>query len=210
MSNTESLQTPAELPSADEVLDFWFGKPGTPGHLQPDPKWFEKDAAFDARVAQRFGGLLELALRGGAEAVTSLPRGDDPTRQALARIIVCDQFPRNAWRGRPSAFALDPIALATSKTLIGTPAERALATVERIFAYMPLMHSESLVDQERCVELFGALAEESAVAARSYDYALQHEAIIRRFGRYPHRNEILGRQSTPEEFAFLKEPGSSF
>ncbi|NLD54369.1 MAG: DUF924 domain-containing protein, partial [Burkholderiaceae bacterium] len=166
--------------------------------------------AFDALVAERFGGLLDRALRGGGEAMRDLPRGDDPTLQALARIIVCDQFPRNAWRGRPSAFALDPIALATSKTLIGTPAERALATVERIFAYMPLMHSESLVDQERCVELFGALAEESAVAARSYDYALQHEAIIRRFGRYPHRNEILGRQSTPEEFAFLKEPGSSF
>ncbi len=209
MSET-STRAPEDLPSADDVLDFWFGKPGTPGHLQPDPKWFRKDPAFDALVAQRFGGLLDLALRGGPDAVKALPHGDDPTRQALARIIVCDQFSRNAWRDRPSAFALDPIALATSHALIGTPEERALAPVQRIFVYMPLMHAESLAEQERCVELFRALAEESSVAAQSYDYALQHEAIVRRFGRFPHRNQILGRKSTEEELAFLKEPGSSF
>jgi uncharacterized protein (DUF924 family) len=192
------------------VLAFWFGKPGAPGHLEPNPAWFRKDPAFDALVAQRFGGLLDLALRGGPDPVKALPRGDDPTRKALARIIVCDQFPRNAWRDRPSAFALDPIALATSHALIGTPEERALAPVQRIFVYMPLMHSESLAEQERCVALFRALAEESGLAADSYDYALQHEAIIRRFGRFPHRNEILGRESTAEELAFLKEPGSRF
>jgi uncharacterized protein (DUF924 family) len=200
----------AGLPSADDVLDFWFGKPGSPDYLQPNPAWFRKDPAFDAVVAERFGGLLDLALRGGADAVAGLPRGDDPTRQALARIIVCDQFPRNAWRDRPSAFALDPIALATSHRLIGTPAERALAPVQRVFVYMPLMHAESLEEQARCVALFKALAEEWSEAASNYDYALQHEAIIRRFGRFPHRNEILGRASTPEELAFLKEPGSRF
>ncbi len=202
--------TPADLPSADDVLDFWFGKPGTPGHLQPNPAWFAKDPVFDALVAQRFGGLLDLALRGGTDAVAALPRSDDPARRALARIIVCDQFPRNAWRDRPSAFALDPIALATSHALIGTPEERGLAPVQRIFVYMPLMHAETLPEQERCVALFRALAEESSMAADSYDYALKHEAIIRRFGRFPHRNEILGRESTAEELAFLKEPGSRF
>ena len=204
----DDLQTDeTDLPSAQDVVDFWFGLPGSPEWLQKRPEWFRKDSAFDALIEARFGGLLDRALHGRLE--------DDPEEQVLplnrlARIIVCDQFPRNAWRDRPKAFALDPIALATSRTLIGTPQERAMPAVQRVFVYMPLMHSERLEDQEQCVALFEALAEESSVASESLDYARRHLDVIQRFGRFPHRNETLGRRSTEEELAFLKQPGSSF
>jgi uncharacterized protein (DUF924 family) len=195
------------LPTPREVIEFWFGVPGGPQWLQPRPEWFLKDPAFDALIEARFGGLLQRALHGELE--------DDPQEQnhpetRLARIIVCDQFPRNVWRGRPKAFALDPIALATSRTLIDTPAERAMAPVQRTFVYMPLMHSEVLEDQKECVRLFEALAGESALVTDSLRFAVRHLEIIERFGRFPHRNEILGRKSTDEELAFLKQPGSGF
>ena len=205
--DNESTAEEAGLPSPQDVVDFWFGAPGSAEWLQTRPEWFRKDAAFDAVIEARFGALLERALHGRLE--------DDPAVQdlpvtRLARIIVCDQFTRNVWRGRPKSFALDPIALATSRTLIDTPEERAMPAVQRIFVYMPLMHSEMLADQQQCVALFKALADESSEAANSLDYAERHLAVIERFGRFPHRNEILGRHSTPEEIAFLKLPGSSF
>jgi uncharacterized protein (DUF924 family) len=207
MSDPSSGAPAPDLPAPQEVIDFWFGVPGSPGWLQARPEWFRKDPAFDALIEARFGGLLERALHGRLE--------DDPEEQGLpltrlARIIVCDQFPRNVWRGRPKSFALDPIALATTRTLVDTPEERAMPAVQRIFVYMPLMHSEVLADQAQCVGLFEALAAESSVARESLDYAVKHMAVIERFGRFPHRNEILGRPSTEEELAFLKEPGSSF
>ena len=195
------------LPAPQEVVDFWFGVPGSPEWLQQRPEWFRKDPVFDALIESRFAPLLERALHGQLE--------DDPAEQALpltrlARIIVCDQFPRNVWRDRPKAFALDPIALATARTLVETPAERAMTPVQRKFVYMPFMHSEVLEDQAYCVSLFEALAAESSAESDSLDYAIKHKAVIERFGRFPHRNEILGRQSTKEELAFLKEPGSRF
>ena len=196
-----------ELPAPQEVLDFWFGVPGSPEWLQQRPEWFRKDAVFDALIEARFGALLERALHGRLE--------DDEREQALpvtrlARLIVCDQFPRNVWRGRPKSFALDPIALATARTLVETVDERAMTPVQRKFVYMPFMHSEDIEDQERCVTLFEALAAESSSERESLDYAIRHKAVIERFGRFPHRNEILGRQSSDEELAFLKEPGSRF
>jgi uncharacterized protein (DUF924 family) len=196
------------LPSAQDVVDFWFGVPGSPEWLQQRPEWFVKDPAFDALIGERFGVLLERALHGRLE-------DDDPQEQALplnrlARIIVCDQFPRNVWRGRPKSFALDPIALATARTLVDSAEERAMTPVQRKFIYMPFMHSEALEDQERSVALFEALTAESSAESGSLDFAIQHRAVIARFGRFPHRNEILGRQSTEEELAFLKEPGSRF
>ena len=195
------------LPGPQEVIDFWFGVPGSPEWLQQRPEWFRKDAVFDALIESRFGALLERLLHGQLE--------DDPAEHVqpltrLARIIVCDQFPRNVWRDRPKAFALDPIALATARTLVETPEERAMTPVQRKFVYMPFMHSEVLEDQARCVDLFQALAAESSAEAESLDYAIKHKAVIERFGRFPHRNEILGRKSTEEELAFLKEPGSRF
>lgn len=206
--NSPEAQTEsdAELPSPQDVVDFWFGAPGSPHYLQTRPEWFRKDPAFDALIESRFGELLQRALHGrieeGPEAQESLTR--------LARIIVCDQFPRNVWRDRPSSFALDPIALATANTLIGTAEEHSMPAIQRIFVYMPLMHSEVHADQVRSVELFEALAGEAAEARGSLDSAYKHEVIIRRFGRFPHRNEALARHSTDEELAFLKEPGSSF
>lgn len=198
---------PARLATPQEVIDFWFGIPGSPEWLQQRPEWFRKDPVFDALIESRFAPLLERALHGRLE--------DDPAEQALpatrlARIIVCDQFPRNVWRDRPKAFALDPIALATARTLVETPEERAMTPVQRKFVYMPFMHSEVLEDQAYCVRLFEALAAESSTEGESLDYAIRHKAVIERFGRFPHRNEILGRQSTEEELAFLKEPGSRF
>ena len=193
--------------SAREVVDFWFGVPGSPEWLQQRPEWFRKDAVFDALVEARFGDLLERALHGKLE--------EESGEQALplvllARIIVCDQFPRNVWRGRPKSFALDPIALATARKLVDTVEERSMTPVQRKFVYMPFMHSEDLADQTRCVALFEALAEEASGEVESLDFAVKHRAVIERFGRFPHRNEILGRRSTDEELAFLKEPGSRF
>jgi uncharacterized protein (DUF924 family) len=212
MSSDRPVDAPAAddckpLPSARDVVDFWFGVPGSPEWLQQRPEWFRKDPVFDALIGARFGGLLERALHGRLE--------DDPREQALplnrlARIIVCDQFPRNVWRGRPKSFALDPIALATARTLVDGAEERAMTPVQRKFVYMPFMHSEELEDQERSVTLFEALTAESSAERESLDYAIQHRAVIARFGRFPHRNEILGRASTDEELAFLKEPGSRF
>ena len=195
------------LPSPQEVVDFWFGVPGSAEWLQPREVWFRKDPVFDALIESRFGGLLERALQGKLEEDRD---EQERTLTKLARIIVCDQFSRNVWRGRPKSFALDPIALATSNTLIGTAEERSLPAVQRLFVYLPLTHSESAADQARCVQLFQALAAESSLMQESLDSALRHEAVIRRFGRFPHRNEILGRHSTDEETAFLKEPGSRF
>lgn len=201
------------LPSPQDVIDFWFGTPGSAHWLQTRPEWFRKDPLFDALIEARFDSLLARALHGQVDGEEDGEGRAGPGKTIvarLARIIVCDQFPRNVWRGRPKSFALDPIALATTRTLVGTAEERSLPAVQRIFVYMPLMHSESASDQAHCVQLFDALAAESSVASGSLDFARLHEAVIRRFGRFPHRNEILGRESTPEELAFLKEPGSGF
>src|SRR5262249_51790388 len=122
----------------------------------------------------------------------------------LARIIVLDQFPRNMFRGTPRAFAADPLALAAAKHLAAKGYDRDLLPVEKQFAYLPFEHSESLPDQERGCELMKTLDEDL------YGWAVKHKVIIERFGRFPHRNEILGRQSTPEEIEFLKQPGSGF
>ncbi len=197
----------ADLPAPGEVLAFWFGGPGSPDLDQPRDAWFRKNDAFDALIGERFGGLLVRALHGRLEAD---PVVRDAFDTRLARIIVCDQFARNVWRGRPSAFALDPLALATAHLLIGSPEEHAAPPVRRWFVYMPLMHAESLPEQRRSVELFEALAGESSLIEPACDSARRHHDVIVRFGRFPHRNEILGRASTPEEVAFLKQPGSSF
>ena len=197
----------AGLTSPQEVVDFWFGVPGSPDWMQTREAWFRKDSAFDALIESRFGGLLQRALHGKLEADRA---EQDQLVTKLSRIIVCDQFSRNVWRGRPKSFALDPIALATSNTLIDTPEERSLPAVQRMFVYLPLMHCESVAEQARCVRLFQALAAESSLVQASLDSAVRHEAVIRRFARFPHRNEILGRHSTDEEIAFLKEPGSRF
>jgi len=174
----------------DEVLEFWFTH---------SDRWWDKDAAFDAEIRQRFGELHAEVSRGEHEDWRATPRG------ALAYVIVLDQFSRNMFRGTPGAFASDPQALAAARDALARGVDQSLTPEERSFLYMPLMHSEDLADQERCVELFRALGN-----AYSLGFAEQHRDIIARFGRFPHRNAILGRASSPEELAFLTQPGSSF
>lgn len=184
-----------------EVLHFWFGKDAE--YAKRHRRWFDKDSALDAQVTERFGSLHEEMLAGKHRDWLEEPR------PCLARIIVLDQFPRHIHRGTARAFSSDALALEAAKHLVGKGWDMALLPVERMFAYLPFQHSESLTDQERACKLCEALKAFPKVAD-SYRYAVAHRDIIGRFGRFPHRNAALGRASTPEEIAFLKEPGSGF
>jgi uncharacterized protein (DUF924 family) len=184
---------------AREVLDFWFGPPPRAAR----PEWFRKDAAFDATIRERFGAAIGEALAGGLGEWCADAHG------ALARVIVLDQFTRNVYRDTPRAFAGDARALATAEFAITRGFERNLDGFERWFLYLPFEHAEDLAMQERSLALFAKLAEDTGDRS-PLEWAEKHAAVIRRFGRYPHRNGILGRVSTPEEVAFLREPGSRF
>jgi uncharacterized protein (DUF924 family) len=174
------------------ILDFWF-KEITPAQI------WKVDPAFDALIASRFGDIHEQATRAELFAWRATPRG------RLAEIIVLDQFSRNIHRGTRRAFEADPLALALAQEAVSANADAALAQEERVFLVMPYMHSESKQIHAVAEPFFKANTPES-----NYNFELRHKAIIDRFGRYPHRNAILGRTSTPEELAFLQEPGSSF
>jgi uncharacterized protein (DUF924 family) len=177
-----------------EVLLFWFGPPSERGKAHR--RWFEKNAAFDAEIRARFLPLYE-----------TLTRNDywlSDAHDCLARIVALDQFPRNMFRGTARAFATDPLALDAAKHAIAHGYDRDFLKVEKQFVYLPFEHSESLADQERACELMRPLGEDL------YDWALRHKRIVERFGRFPHRNQVLGRESTPEEIEFLKQPGSGF
>jgi len=188
-----------------DILDFWFGAPGSPDAGQPRRAWFVKKDAFDATIRDRFGATIDTALAGG------LREWDEAGPQGvLARLLVLDQFTRNAWRNTPRAFAGDALALAAACALVDAGADRALAPWQRAFAYMPFEHAEDAYMQERAVELFSMLAAEHPGFDETLDYAHRHRGVIARFGRFPHRNAILGRASTPEEQAFLAQPGSRF
>jgi len=188
-----------------DVLDFWFGAPGSLDAGKPRREWFVKKDEFDAVIGDRFGAAIEQALAGGLrEWDAQGPRG------ALARILVLDQFTRNAHRNTPLSFAGDALALAAAKSLVDSGADRELPPLQRAFAYMPFEHAEDAYMQERAVELFGALAAEHPGFDEMLDYAHRHRGVIARFGRFPHRNEILGRASTPDEVEFLRQPGSRF
>jgi uncharacterized protein (DUF924 family) len=180
-----------------EVLEFWFGKPVG----APQKRWFEKNDAFDAEIRARFLPLLERVAASGEWL--------DGAEPCLARIVVLDQFPRNMFRGAARAFATDALALSAAKHAIAAGYDRGMLPVERQFIYLPFEHSESLADQETACELSKPL-DAFAETPDTYRYAVAHRDIIRRFGRFPHRNAILGRPSTPEEIEFLKGPGSSF
>lgn len=191
------------IPSTQQaILDFWFGPPQTETYGTTRDCWFRKDAAFDAEIGQRFGTVLETALGGGLGDWTE-PRG------ALARVIVLDQFTRNCYRGSPRAFAGDAQALAAATAVVDQGRDLELIPVERWFLYMPFEHSESAQAQDRSLALFTRLRDETSLADPLL-WAEKHAAVIRRFGRYPHRNAMLGRASTTEEIAFLATPGSNF
>ncbi len=197
--------------TADIVLDFWFGPAaGDTATAQAQQKlWWSKNETIDADIRTRFGGLVEAAASGRHDDWALKPRG------RLALILLFDQFPRNMYRNTPRAFACDPLAGKLALAGIASGADRELRAIERVFFYLPLEHSESAELQERCVALFTALAAGVPEADREtfagyVDYAVRHRDVIHRFGRFPHRNRILGRTSTQEETAFLQQPGSSF
>lgn len=186
-------------PLAALILEFWFG----PSPHATRDVWFRKDQEFDAEIARRFGIAVEAALRGEHREWTATPHG------TLARVVLLDQFPRNIFRDAPRAFAGDEQALAMASVAVDTGFDRGLDHYERWFLYMPFEHAEDRRAQERSLALFGALASELGDPG-ALQWAEKHAAIIRRFGRFPHRNAILGRASTAEEVAFLQQPGSRF
>ncbi len=183
----------------EAILEFWFGPPPH----RPRDAWFRKDASFDAVVRERFGDAVDDALAGGLVHWSRTARG------ALAHVILLDQFTRNIHRDTPRAFAGDALALAAAREAIARGFDRELEPIERGFLYLPFEHSEEWAMQERSLALFGQLAAETGDRTL-LDWAEKHAAIIRRFGRYPHRNAALGRPSTAAELEFLRLPGSSF
>ena len=197
--------------AALEVLDFWFGPPDDPGHAQTRTAWFRKDAAFDAEIGRRFGPLIEHALVGGESDVTQ-DWLDRPLQAmpALARLILLDQFTRNYFRGTARAFAGDAQALHIARALVASGLDRVLTGVQRQFVYLPFEHAEDLSHQRTSVQLFSQLAQDEPALAGLIDWAQRHHDIVARFGRFPHRNALLGRADTAEEAAFLLTPGSGF
>ncbi len=186
----------------DEILDFWFAPHGSAEHGNTRELWFRKDAAVDQSLRARFGGSVETALAGGY-GEWSTPRG------ALARVLLLDQFTRNIYRETPRAFAGDILALSISRAAVANRDDQALIPVERWFLYMPFEHAEDPAAQQTSLDLFARLRDETGLS-EPVAWAERHAAVIRRFGRYPHRNALLGRASTAEEIEFLATGGSSF
>ena len=176
----------------EEVLSFWFEQNGP-------RQWWARDPQFDAAIRTRFGALHDQAVQGELHDWRDTPEG------RLAEIVVLDQFSRNLYREDARAFAADGMALAVAQEAVRIGADQAVSPVRRQFFYMPYQHSESPRIHEVAVTLFESLGD-----LEFLDYERRHKAIIDRFGRYPHRNRVLGRPSTPEEVTFLREPGSSF
>ncbi len=192
----------------EELLNLWFGEPGAPP-LAQSSQWYKKSDAFDQTLRERFQSTLEAGVRGELAAWRTTPRGH------LANIILYDQFSRNMFRNTPRSFAQDALALALSYEAFENGHYDQLASVERGFVLMPLMHAEDIVSQKRCITEFQKLAQEAPEELVKFHtsnigYAERHAAIIEKFGRFPHRNAILGRESTAEEVEFLQQPGSSF
>ncbi len=183
----------------EKVLSFWFDAREADGTLARREAWFKKDPAFDDAIAAEFSAECERALAGDLDGLMETAKG------CLALIILLDQFPRNIFRGSPHAFASDEKAREVARHVLDKGFDQGMQAVERLFLYLPFEHSEDMADQQRMLELAQALGED-----RLIDYAQRHFDIIARFGRFPHRNEALGRESTEEEKAFLQQPNSSF
>lgn len=195
----DSLGPESGLPVTKRVLRFWFGPADAPDRTVFKPWWFAKSDALDATLVALFSRDAGDAAAGRMDDLLDTPRG------ALALVLLLDQVPRNIWRGHAKAFAADAKARAVAVEILRRGYEKAYAPVERLFAFLPFEHSEDLADQERSLALFESLGE-----PEWYRYAARHHEIIARFGRFPHRNDALGRATTPEEALFLTEPDSSF
>lgn len=175
-----------------QVIDFWFSE------LEPK-MWWIKDSEFDANIERRFGRVHRQAMDGELYEWRTSPLG------ALAEVLVLDQFSRNIFRDKPEAFACDSQALVLAQVAVENQFDEELSVVERSFLYMPYMHSESKLIHEQAIILFTKLGNKDNLR-----FEQRHKDIVDRFGRYPHRNKILGRESTEEEIEFLKQPGSGF
>ena len=182
------------MDEAEAVIAFWFA-PGL------DERWFVADPAFDAEIRERFQPLVERAAAGDCDDWIGSPRG------ALALCLLLDQFPRNIWRGSPLAYACDAKAREVSRAVIAAGLDRQLPAQQRPFLYLPFEHSENIDDQHRCIELVRRGCPGDPEIMR---YALMHREVIAKYGRFPHRNAILGRRNTPEEDEYLKQPGAGF
>ena len=213
-SRSDADRTATAPPAATEpteVLDFWFGELDSEGLASPElsKRWWAKDPELDALIRQRFGALHEQLSAG------DLATWPQDARSRLAAVIVLDQFSRNMYRDTAGMFAADERALSLAIDGIERGLDRELPVDMRTFLYMPLMHSEQVAVQDRCVELFRALRRElrgkaEERVAHSVKFAKMHRDIVARFGRFPHRNAALGRDSTETEVEFLQQPGSSF
>ncbi|MCC8397132.1 DUF924 domain-containing protein [Paraburkholderia sp. MMS20-SJTR3] len=195
----------AALPArAREVLDCWFGAPGTPEYGTSRKLWFSRDDALDTMLRERFADLIDAVNAGALDAWQASPLG------ALALVLVLDQFSRNCHRNSARAFAADRKALEVAQRMVASGADRLLpGPHQRAFVYLPFEHDETPASQRESLRLFKQLDAEPG-AGSYYRYAVRHAEIIERFGRFPHRNVLLGRASSDEEKAFLREPGSSF
>ncbi len=185
------MSNPYQSSWVSEVLAFWFSE-------IPEADWFRKNDPLDSVIRERFLLQHEKLLS------DNMPDGLDG-RETLATIIVLDQFSRNMFRGTAKAFAADGLAIQLARGMVDAGLDAGFSKNERLFVYLPFEHSENLADQQRSVTLFRSLQDEELLK-----YAIAHHDIVARFGRFPHRNDILGRASTPEEIEFLKQPGSAF
>jgi uncharacterized protein (DUF924 family) len=194
------------MATVEEVLQFWFSTPQSEEaqYLKRRKVWFGKNPEFDQAIHRRFLTTYDQAASGELHAWQATPEG------CLALILLLDQFPRNLFRGQPQSFATDPQALSLALAAIAQSFDQALAPIQRIFIYLPLEHSENLEHQHQSVALFQQITAHRPELADVYDYAVRHQTVIERFGRFPHRNAILGRASTAAELEFLTQPGSSF
>lgn len=208
MVNPDSIAPIEQSDRAQAILTFWFGNLEEPGYGEYRKTWFTKDADFDAQIRQHFLADTEKAAAGEYAHWQTTPTS------AVALLLLFDQFPRNLYRGSDRSFATDAQALKVAQHLVTTGADKTLSAAYRFFIYVPFEHSEEIAHQHRCVELMEALIQDipeiDPGLKAGLDYAIRHRDVIEQFGRFPHRNEILNRPSTPAEIAFLKQPGSRF
>ena len=199
------MQLPAQ---AHNILTFWFGSPDASDYGHYRKAWFVKDAQFDEQIREQFSQDVDHAALGHYDHWRA------SAQSAVALLLLFDQFPRNLYRAQPRSFATDDKALSLASELVESGVHKGLMPAQRFFVYVPFEHSENMADQDRCVALMRELNNEfpelDSGLKGGLDYAIRHRDVIARFGRFPHRNEILGRQSTPEELAFLQQPGSRF
>ncbi len=196
------MNQPIFHPETLRILNFWFGEKAFTDP-QYREQWFSKDAAFDRTLASQFLPLYQRGVAGELESWRSTPES------ALAYTLLFDQFPRNMFRGTANAYATDGKALSCAKAAVAAGLDSQLPPLLRVFFYLPFEHSEKLADQRYSLKLFDRLVQYPGMES-FIDYARRHAEVVKRFGRFPHRNAVLGRPNTAEEEAFLQQPGSSF